>query len=161
MAQLINPSLLFSAEDCAVFERYPNSASWKDVLLADKAIFKGAWVKLKALSQKLAESPAAPIPLKSNTSLYTPNGRSPKEIWSCVYPLSISNKSYGLQVALIISERGAEVCFCQGSGTSQVADLAKRQELEGHFANMRSRLASVPKELVAAVEKSEKREWFY
>ena len=161
MAQLTNPSLVFSAEDCAVFERYPNSASWKDVPLADQEIFKGVWVKLKALSEKLAESPAALIQLKANTSLYTPNGRSPKEIWSCVYPLAISNKSYGLQVALIISERGAEVCFCQGSGTSQVAEPAKKRELEGHFANMRKRLATVPQELVAAIEKSAKREWFY
>jgi hypothetical protein len=161
MAQLLNPSLLFSAEDCAVFERYPNSASWKDVPQADKDIFKNVWTKLKALSQKLAESPAAPMPLKANTSLYTPNGRSPKEIWSCVYPLAITNKSYGLQVALIISERGAEVCFCQGSGTSQVADAAKKRELEAHFSNMRRHLASVPQELVAAVEKSEKRVWFY
>jgi hypothetical protein len=161
MAQLTNPSLLFSAEDCAVFDRYPNSASWKDVPLADREIFKGVWVKLKALSEKLAESPAALIPLKANTSLYTPNGRSPKEIWSCVYPRAISNKSYGLQVALIISERGAEVCFCQGSGTSQVADPAKKSELEGHFTNMRRHLASVPRELVATIEKSKKREWFY
>lgn len=158
---LFSPILLFSAEDCAVFKRYPNSASWKDVPLADQEIFKGVWVKLKALSQKLAESPAAPIPLKPDTSHYVPNGRSPKEIWSCVYPLAISNKSYGLQVALIISERGAEVCFCQGSGTSQIADPAKKRELEGHFTNMRSRLASVPEELVAAVEKTEKRKWYY
>jgi len=161
MAQLTNPGLAFSAEDCAVFERYPNSASWKDVPLADREIFKGVWDKLKVLSEKLAESPAALIQLKANTSLYTPNGRSPKEIWSCVYPLAISNKSYGLQVALIISERGAEVCFCQGSGTSQVAEPAKKRELERHFANMRKRLATVPQELVVVVEKSAKREWFY
>jgi energy-coupling factor transporter ATP-binding protein EcfA2 len=161
MVQLTNPSLEFSAEDCEVFKRYPNSANWKDVSLEDQEIFKSVWRKLKVLSEKLAEIPAAPIPLKASTSLYTPNGRSPKEIWSCVYPLEISNKSYGLQVALIISERGAELCFCQGSGTSQVADPAKKRELERHFANMRRRLASVSQELVAVVGKLEKREWFY
>ena len=161
MAQLTNPSLVFSAEDCAVFKRYPNSASWKDVPLEDQEIFKGVWGTLKALSERLAESPAALIQLKANTSLYTPNGRSPKEIWSCVYPRATSNKSYALQVALIISGRGAEVCFCQGSGTSQVAEPTKKRELEGQFADMRKRLASVPQELVAAVEKSAKREWFY
>ena len=75
---------------------------------------KNVWIKLKALSQRLADSPAAPIPLNADTSHYVPNGRSPREIWCCVYPLAISNKSYGLQIALIISERGAEVCFCQG-----------------------------------------------
>jgi energy-coupling factor transporter ATP-binding protein EcfA2 len=128
---------------------------------ADQEIFKGVWVKLKALSQMLADSTTAPIPLKADTSHYVPNGRSPKVIWSCVYPLAISNKSYGLQVALIISERGAEVCFCQGSGTSQIADPVKKREFEGNFANMRRSLATVPEELVAAVEKSAKREWFY
>jgi hypothetical protein len=98
--------------------------------------------------------------VKANTSLYTPNGRSPKEIWSCVYPSSLSNKSYGLQIALIVSERGAEVCFCQGSGTSQVED-AKKRKLEESFSIMRSRLGSVPQALVASVEKSEKRKWCY
>ena len=38
--QAINPSVSFSAEDCAVFTRYPNSVSWKDVSQADQEIFK-------------------------------------------------------------------------------------------------------------------------
>ena len=90
--QAINPSVSFSAEDCAVFTRYPNSVSWKDVSQADQEIFKNVWIKLKALSQRLADSPAAPIPLSADTSHYVPNGRSPREIWCCVYPLAISNK---------------------------------------------------------------------
>ena len=156
-----DPDVSFSKKDCEVFARYPNSVSWGEVQEKDQALFKSIRSRLKALSEFLVANVAMPIPMQAETSLPTPNGRSPKEIWSCVYPLAISNKSYGLQVALIISERGAEVCFCQGSGTSQVADPAKKQELEGNFANMRRRLASVPQELVAAVEKSEKKEWFY
>jgi hypothetical protein len=54
MAQLTNPSLLFSAEDCAVFEQYPNSAGWKDVPQADQEIFKSVWTKVKALSNTLS-----------------------------------------------------------------------------------------------------------
>jgi hypothetical protein len=73
--------MLFTSEECLVFERYPNSASWKDVSVADQAIFKEVWTKLKALSNKLAESSNAPIPLKAFTFHYVPNGRSPKEIW--------------------------------------------------------------------------------
>jgi hypothetical protein len=158
---ITNPNLPFSVEDCAVFGRYPNSASWKDVPKADQELFKNVWTKLKTLSQELARSPAAPIPLQADTSHYVPNGRSPKEIWSCVYPTAVSNKSYGLQVALIISERGAEVCFCQGSGTSQVTDLAKKRELESYFETMRKRLANVPREVITAVEASMKRRWCY
>lgn len=156
-----DPKLSFFEEDCAVFGRYPNSASWKDVPNADQELFKSIWTKLKALSQELARSPAAPIPLKADTSHYVPNGRSPNVIWSCVYPAAVSNKSYGLQVALIISERGAEVCFCQGSGTSQITDLAKKRELEGYFDKMRKRLGSVPREVIATVEASTKRRWCY
>ncbi|PYS82865.1 MAG: hypothetical protein DMF70_07480 [Acidobacteria bacterium] len=156
-----NPKLSFSAEDCAVFGRYPNSVSWKDVPKADQELFKDVWTKLKALSQELARSPAAPIPLQADTSHYVPNGRSPNEIWSCVYPAAVSNKSYGLQVALIISERGAEVCFCEGSGTSQVTDLAKKRELEAYFEMMRKRLGNVPREVIAAVEAAMKRRWCY
>ena len=161
MAQLTNPSPLFSAEDCAVFGRHPNGASWKDVPQDDREIFKNVWSKLKSLSQQLAESSAAPLPLKAETSHYVPNGRSPKEIWSCVYPLAISNKSYSLQIALIISERGAEVCFCEGAGTSQLADLAKKHELEDGFKIMRTRLGRLPQELIASVENVAKGEWCY
>jgi hypothetical protein len=156
-----NPGISFSIEDCAVFSRYPTGSSWGDVAKVDQSIFKNVWTKLKSIAQALEKSSNPPIPLRASTSLYTPNGKSPKEIWCCVYASIISNKSYALQVALIISERGAEVCFCQGSGTSQVSDPAKKRELEEHFANMRRRLTSVPQELVAAVEKSKKREWFY
>ena len=90
-----------------------------------------------------------------------PNGRSPKEIWCCVYPATISNKSYGLQIALIISERGAEVCFCEGSGTSQIADLTRKRELEGQLEVMRKRLGALPPEIVASVEASQNRKWRY
>jgi hypothetical protein len=151
----------FSAEDCAVFARYPNSASWKDVAKADQEIFKNVWSKLKLLSQQLAESPTAPILLKAETSHYVPNGRSPKEIWSCVYPATISNKSYGLQIALIISERGAEVCFCQGSGTSQITDSAKKRDLERDFESMRNRLGSLPNEVTEAVAASIRGGWSF
>jgi hypothetical protein len=50
MAQLSDPSLSFSAEDCAVFARYPNSSSWKDVAKIDQETFKGLRTKLKALA---------------------------------------------------------------------------------------------------------------
>ncbi|MGB8167316.1 MAG: EVE domain-containing protein, partial [Chthoniobacteraceae bacterium] len=156
-----NPGITFSTEDCAVFARYPNSVSWKDVLQADQGLFKSVWAKLKELSQHLVVSPFAAIPLKADTSHYVPNGRSPKEIWCCVYPAVISNKSYGLQIAVIISARGAELCFCMGSGTSQVAVLAKKHELETGLEAARKRLGSVSQAQIAAVTESQNRKWFY
>ena len=157
----LHSSVSFQIEDCEVFKKYPGGVSWKQVSQADQGLFKNVWAKLKELAKNLAGSATAPVPLKTDTSHYVPNGRSPKEIWCCVYPSAISNKSYGLQVAAIISERGAEVCFCMGSGTSQIADLAKKHELETGLETARKHLRSVPKGLIVAVEESQNRKWFY
>jgi hypothetical protein len=161
MTQSPTPNLSFSSDDCAVFAKYPNSASWKDVIESDQLTFKGIREKLKKLAQKLQNKPGALLPLKDFTSLYVPNGRSPKEIWCCVYPLVISNKSYGLQIALIISERGAEICFCQGSGTSQLKDQNKKRDLESTFEQTRKRLGSIPDSLIQSVENFSQRKWCY
>src|SRR5262249_22690463 len=95
------------------------------------------------------------------TSLATPNGRSPRDIWCCLYPVNVSNKSYGLQVALLISQLGAEVCFCLGAGTSQVKDAQTRAELEAELNATRGRLATIPSELVASIEEGFKRKWYF
>jgi len=78
-----------------------------------------------------------------------------------VYPASVPNKSYSFQVALIISERGAEICFCAGAGTSQVADPDDRRRLEAILENTRDKLTRIPSEVVNGVERSLGKEWFY
>lgn len=156
-----NPGVSFSAEDCNVFARYPNSVSWGEVQENDQLLFKSIRSRLKALSEFLVESNATTLALRAETSHPTPNGRSPKEIWCCVFPSSVSNKSYGLQVALIISERGAEICFCRGSGGSQIADPAKKHELEAAFQVTLNRLGQVSGTEICAVEDARKRRWFF
>jgi hypothetical protein len=152
----------FAASDCAVFKRYPNTASWPaNVDPNDQEIFKTIWKKLKFLAEKLATNTDNPIALKPSTSLYAPNGRTPREIWCCVYSTSISNKSYGLQIAIIISERGAEVSFCQGSGTSQISDTAKKRELEANFDSMRKSLGNIAKQTIESIENSLKKKLYY
>jgi hypothetical protein len=151
----------FHSNDCEVFGRYPNSASWNEVSKGDQELFKSVWAKLKELSERLSANAKAPPPLKAETSHYVPNGKSPKEIWCCVHPVSVPNKSYGLQVALIISARGAEFCFCVGSGTSQIGDPAKKRELEKCLDVARVKLRSLPTEVVTSVGASQKRKWFY
>ena len=157
----VTDKVLFTAEDCAVFRRYPSSVSWAEVSTPDQERFKSIRARLKELADKLAASGDPNFPLKSETSHPTPNGRSPREIWCCAFPSAVANKSYGLQIALIISGRGAEVCFCMGSGTSQIADPSKKQELEGDFALARKRLGSMSQDLVAAVDESKRRKWCY
>jgi hypothetical protein len=155
------PSLSFTAEDCALFTRYPNSVSWNEVSKQDQDLFKSIRERLKKLSESLADSSAAPLPLKAETSHPTPNGRSPREIWCCIFPKSVPNKSYGLQIALIISKRGAELCFCQGSGTSQVGDPAKKQQFEEALTAARKRLGDISNDAINAVETAQNRKWWY
>ena len=153
--------LRFDSNDCAALGRYPNSVAWNEVSEPDRDRFKRIRSKLKILATELASARAVAVPLRGGVSLATPNGRSPREIWSCVYPASVPNKSYGLQVALIVSARGAEVCFCMGKGDSQIADPAKKADLRRAFDVARAKLSSIPQEVRASVEERRKERWSY
>jgi hypothetical protein len=151
----------FSIDDCEVFSRYPGGVSWAQVSDSDKELFKDIRTRLKNIAEEVAGSGIGKTSLSAAASLYTPNGRSPKEIWSCVYPALVRNKSYGLQVAIIVSDRGAELCFCMGAGASQVSDTETRRELETSLDTVRSRLQALPPGIVSQVEEGLSEEWFY
>src|SRR5436189_6411099 len=96
--------ITFTREDCQVFARYPESVSWQQVKKDDQEIFKSIRGRLKQLSDEVAATAKAEsIDLHAKTSLPTPNGRSPREIWSCVDPASVLNKSDATQLELHIS----------------------------------------------------------
>jgi MoxR-like ATPase len=139
------PPVQFSREDCELLERYPKPVHWdsENVSPEDQAVFKSIKDRLKQLAEWLAESVQVGIPLRPFTSVHQPNGRTPKIIWCCVYPADIPNKSYALQVALIISATGAELCLCLGAGRSQLQG-PKRVEAEEALQQLRQQLSSVP-----------------
>ena len=58
-----------------------------------------------------------------------------------------------LQVALIISAQGAEVCLCLGAGRSAEKE-PRLSAAQSAFRGLQSRLTSVPPEVVRAVEGS-------
>lgn len=92
------PSVGFSREDCAIFERYSRPLHWDDenVRPEDQARFKSIRNRLKSLAAWLASSARMDIRLKDFTSLYQANGFSQRIIWCCVYPADVLNKSYAL-----------------------------------------------------------------
>jgi|SRR5882724_8315408 len=141
----------FERLDCELFDRYPNSVSWAEVSKSDQERFKSIRSGLKQIAKDGLQHKGAVV-LEAGTSLATPNGRSPREIWSCVYPAAARNKSYAFQVALILSRRGVELCFCLGAGTSQIKDVAEKRELTQGFHNAKAKLRLIPKAAVAAVE---------
>jgi hypothetical protein len=136
----------FARDDCTIFDRYPKSVPWnaKNVSPEDQTQFISVRGRLKLLSGQLRASTQIGISLKAFTSLYQANGKTVSHIWCCVYPAAVSNKSYALQAALIISAYGAEACICLGAGRSQIRDNEKLAEAELAFKDLQTRLGSVP-----------------
>src|SRR5208283_4330447 len=126
----------FSRSDCEVFQRYPHKVPYKDefVSIDDQQIFRSIWQRMKGLASDLAGS-----------TRLVPDLPSMKVV---------PNKSYALQVALIVSARGAELCVCLGAGTSTIKDPQRRSEAEEAWRELQSRLVSVPANVVQAVERS-------
>jgi hypothetical protein len=154
-------NISFTVEDCRVFSTYPNSIRWLDVAESDQKRFKSIRDRLKQLATNVATKAPRTVDLQEGTSPLNPNARSPKDIWSCVYPALVPNKAYGLQICIVLSERGAEICLCRGAGTSQVNDAQKKIEFESALREMLDRLKTVPPQLIKSVESSLKRRWYY
>jgi MoxR-like ATPase len=89
--------------------------------------------------------------MKGAASLYAASGRTQPNIWSCIFPAAVVNKSYALQVALIISERGAEICVCLGAGRSSAND-ATRAQGDQELRALQGKLTSAPPDVVRAVD---------
>jgi MoxR-like ATPase len=150
------PDVRFTRDDCALFGRYPKSVPWKDDYVdpADQSRFRSIWERLKRLAEWLAlEVDNIYPPMKWLASRYQANGRSQADIWCCIFPSSVVNKSYALQVALIISADGAEVCLCLGAGRSAEKE-PRLSTAQNAFRSLQSCLASVPPDVVQAVEGS-------
>jgi len=139
------PRIAFSPADCELFERYPRSVPYRDedVPPVDKERFRGLRARLRALVAEVAETAPASVPLRSWASSLNPNGRTPRDLWACVYPAGTPNKSYGLQVAIIVSASGVELCLCLGAGRSQLRG-AERLLAEEAFVQLKRALRTAP-----------------
>jgi hypothetical protein len=134
----------FTKEDCDLFARYPRKVAWDQVVEPDQRLFRDLRGRLKELSAAAkghADMDQSSVHFKPFVSHPSPNGRSPAEIWTCLFPSVVPNKSFALQVAFIISKRGAELCLCLGAGWSQ----ARNEEPENAkwFAHLKRRLGEL------------------
>ncbi|KAB2360993.1 AAA family ATPase [Actinomadura montaniterrae] len=147
-------SVQFTETDCHLFKKYPQRVPWnaENVPPQDQSHFKEIWNKLKLVAAWLESSMRTDIPLQSNTSILQPNARTARDMWCCAFPATVSNKSYALQAALIISERGAEICICPGGGKSQITDTGKANSAAAQFHALQRKLTSVPLQVITAVE---------
>lgn len=130
----------FSKESLLVFERVPSGRRWGDVDPEDQKLFKALRLQLKNLVERIAVKQQLKTQIKTFVSHPTPNGNSPRELWCCIFPEDVANKSFAFQLALILSKRGAEICFCLGSGTHQSKDPAKIEQSQQSFNQAKARL---------------------
>ncbi len=142
----------FSGEDCSLLQRYPNSLRWADVPAQDKERFKDLRKRLKDLATAAAKQYPGSVAMREDTALYTPNGRSPTWMWCLIYPKNVPNKSFSLQIALIILADRAEFSFCVGAGRDQVKDPTEKAENQSALLTLRKRMQDLSGEAVSQVE---------
>jgi hypothetical protein len=143
---LAQPEISFKAADCETFARYPERVHWDKTMVAlqDQETFRSVRSRLQSLAGWAASVAPTNIELRRFVSTLQPNGLTPEDMWCCVYPSSAPNKSYALQVALIISAEGAELCLCLGSGTSQLKQPELRRDGEQYLRAFQNKLRSTP-----------------
>ncbi|XVQ08098.1 AAA family ATPase [Spirillospora sp. CA-255316] len=143
----------FTVEDCQLFEKYPAPVPWREqnVPLADQQHFKDIRARLKRVAEWLSVNVQVDLDTKPFTSMYQANAQTQNDVWCCIFPAEVSNKSYALQVALIVSARGAEVCLCLGAGRSQLKNPTAEEKA---FELLQSRLAATPDSVVSELSRS-------
>ena len=143
----------FSGADSAVFDRTEAGAAWTDLDSADQERFRSIRGRLKPLAHRLvAPATRAAVPMVPFVSTLNPNGRVPGELWSCVFPQAVGNKSYALQFAVIINSTGAEISCCLGAGTSQTRAPEAVREHQEAWEKLQLRLAGVPASMRQTLE---------
>lgn len=160
MSEMVS-GIHFLADDFELFARYPTSRPWGEIADPDKVRFKSIRDKLKVIAQSAASSYSPVLKMKEHASLFSPNGRSATDLWCCIYPAAVPNKSFGLQFALILNSRGAEFCCCLGAGTSQVADPVAAQKFLEELALTKDRLRNLDATLIDSMSGTIGNDWDY
>lgn len=149
----------FTKADCAIFGDVPAKTKSNALDPKLRAALQNLWARLKRLAQSSAALHTKEMAWEPFWSHWAPSGYpTRKSLWCCIFPAEALNKSFGLQMAFIISPTGVELCFCMGAGEDQ-----SEKEVPEHAAALtrcRKALRKVPAATVAAVEKSLDGRWF-
>ncbi|MFO0606373.1 MAG: hypothetical protein U0324_24595 [Polyangiales bacterium] len=142
----------FTKADCELFGKVPEKTMSDDLPPTIYAALQNLWGRLKRLAKNSAARHAKEMAWKPFCANWSGSGRpARKNLWSCIFPAEALNKSFGLQMAFIISPAGVELCFCMGAGRDQSKNQAKQLDA---LTRCRKALRKVPAATVAAVEKS-------
>jgi MoxR-like ATPase len=132
-----------TADDFEVLAAHQTSQPWDELSEDVRAGYGSLRDKLDLYAARLADGLGGTVELKPFVSHPNPSGRNPLYQWCCVYPASVTNKSYGFQLALIVKPGYVEYGFCSGSATGGTANPTKLAEYERQLAFTRERLLSM------------------
>ena len=133
-----------SRDDCELLGKYQISQSWNAVPSEDQESLKDLRKRLKQIATLLAERYPGRVKMKPFASHPSPNGRTSRDYWCCIFPVKAEHKSFGLQMGVIVSATGAELLFCVGSGEAQ----AQFETAERALQVMQAQLAETPPEII-------------
>lgn len=74
-------------------------------------------------------------------------------------PAIVPHKSYGLQLAVILSKLGVELCCCLGAGTADVKNQTSRESYEAAFRQLKERLSTLSSEVKSRITESFRKDW--
>jgi len=112
----------FQPEDFDVLARYPKSVNWATIPEEDRNLLKGLREKLKQFAVTMQRELQLTTPLEAFASHPTQSGRNAQHYWSCVFPAAAEEKSFGLQVGVIVKAKDVEFGLFVGSGAAQKQD---------------------------------------
>lgn len=158
---MIANTFLLNTEDFALFKRYDRSRSYSDVSTADRALFDSIHRRLKQLADQAALSFRGQTTMKGFVSIKNPSGKSAKSLWCCIFPERSPNKSFAMQVALIVSKKGVEICLCLGSGYAERRDETTLRDWQQEFRRVQERLALVPADLLSQLSSNQNGRYYW
>jgi hypothetical protein len=154
----------FSDKDCALLTRYATKPKlFNEVPGEDASAFRDLRTRLTALVDLAASKYGGKVQMKPFTSILNPSGRTAKVLWACIYPQQSegqqTNKSFSLQLALILLPDGAELSFCLGAGRADLKDEAEKGRNEQELEAVRAGLKSLRAEIMWSLEPSLRSTW--
>ena len=149
-----------SRADCELLARYGNArVRWARVDTVAKRQLTNLRDRVKAILSEALERDAVGLAMKSFLAPLHLHGRVSQDDWGCLYPAVVPNKAFGLQLAIIVSASGVELCCCMGAERRQARDPSSAAQNRRVLENVQQQLAFLPPDLLTTIEARLQGEW--
>lgn len=159
VAEKASNGIAFNEQDCELLERMRAKPTYKSLSAAEKAAMDSIGQRLQAVADAAAKSPRIKTPSRTHVSRPQFNGLALNNRWSCIFPANAVHVSTSLQVALIVSYRGAELCLSLGNGKSTTDAPEKRAREAAQWATVQKGLERPSSTSLKRLEEAHQSGW--